>query len=222
MGCEITTGELAERLGVNASTISQALKGPLGAAKVGRGRIDVDHPAVKHYEQTTRLRKQQYEAGHTPRGRKSPGSDMSMPERFAARVESQRETTITPDDATSAEKKIIADTKRIEHVIQKLGLEIGVKRGDLVSRRLVVQLIGLINGVHTKLLTDGAKTLSKRVSMKALAGDTPEDIEMFVREILGKFLSQGRDKIKRMMAENEEQADSIENLEKTKADLDDE
>ncbi len=69
---EIRSSEFAAKLGVNRSTISQALKGLLAPAKLRRGVIDFDHPCVAEYEKATKLRLEQYAAGVQVRGRGSP------------------------------------------------------------------------------------------------------------------------------------------------------
>ncbi len=50
------TKELADYLGVGASTVSQALKGPLKDARAGRGKVDMSHPCVAVYIESTRAR----------------------------------------------------------------------------------------------------------------------------------------------------------------------
>jgi len=199
------TTVFAASLGVGKSTISQAMQGPLRDAKIGRGLIDLDHPSVAEYVEATRLRKERYEAGTKPRGRKKEGTSKDpKPPPPEPQEKGGAASTVDPTGVKSISqmtmaaviekygtasrlKEYVAASRIIEQT-RKLQIEIAEKENRLVDRAIVEGMIGALDGSHIKLLTDGAKTISRRASQKVLAGETPEQIEVFVRETLGKYL----------------------------------
>jgi len=75
-------------------------------------------------------------------------------------------------------------------------------RGELVSRKLVkVAIIDPINSAHTKLLTDGAKTIARRVVAMTGSGRTLEECEAFVVDQLSSFIRPVKSKVARVVQE---------------------
>ena len=86
-------------------------------------------------------------------------------------------------------------TKEIENISEKR-LKNAHTEGELVSRHLVkVGVIDPIDSVHTKLLTDGAKTIARRSIAMHEAGRSAGEIEKFVSEQMTSFIRPVKAKI---------------------------
>ena len=73
-------------------------------------------------------------------------------------------------------------TKEIE-IINEKRIKNAVMTGKLVSRDLVKKgIYDPVNSAHTRLLTDGSKTIAKRVVAKHEAGANIQELEVFVSE----------------------------------------
>lgn len=93
-------------------------------------------------------------------------------------------------------------TKDIEDINAKR-LKNAETRGELVARQLVkVGVIDQINGAHTKLLTDGAKTITRRAVAMAGADRSLEEIEAFVIDQLSSFIRPMKAKISRALRDH--------------------
>lgn len=92
-------------------------------------------------------------------------------------------------------------TKSIEDINEKR-LKNAKTRGELVSRDLVEHgVVGPINTAHIKLLTDGSKTMSIRVSALINSGEPPEVIEEYIKKQIRSFIRPVKDKIIRAMVQ---------------------
>lgn len=90
-------------------------------------------------------------------------------------------------------------TKRIEDINEKR-LKNAATQGDLVSRQLVkTGIIDPIESAHLKLLTDGSKTIARRVTAMHSAGRDLADIENFVSDQISSFIRPMKAKIKRSL-----------------------
>ena len=90
-------------------------------------------------------------------------------------------------------------TKEIENINEKR-LKNAQTRGELVSRRLVkIGVVDPINAVHIKLLTDGSKTIARRVTAMHEAGRPLEDIEKFVAGQITSFIRPVKSKVARAL-----------------------
>lgn len=90
-------------------------------------------------------------------------------------------------------------TKRIEDINEKR-LKNAQTRGELVSRQLVkVGILDPVDTAHRKLLTDGAKTIARRVTAKNAAGDSLESVEEFVVDQLSSFIRPMKAQVSRIV-----------------------
>lgn len=90
-------------------------------------------------------------------------------------------------------------TKSIEDINEKR-LKNAQTRGELVNRSLVK--LGVIEPFDTafnKLLTDGAKTIARRVTAMSGAGRSVEDCEAFVADQISSFIKPAKAKIARAL-----------------------
>lgn len=89
--------------------------------------------------------------------------------------------------------------KSIEDINEKR-LKNAATRGELVSRDLVKRgIIDPIESAHIKLLTDGAKTIARRVVAMTGAGRPIEDAEKFVAEQITSFIRPIKAKVARAL-----------------------
>ena len=228
----VRTSEFADRLGVGRSTISQAMKGPLAAAKVGRGQIDDTHPCISAYVESTRKRKQNYDVGKIPRGRKPNEQNPKATEKkhsTDAKLEALKTDHLTDEQVERLLQELPRDIREIadmslrdvirahgtapalrEYVTAvkymeqtyKLHLENSVKEGELVARALLEAVIGAIDGSNKKLLGDGSKTIARRSQQKSLGGEPSELIEIFVRDTISKYLETAKSRIMQVVKES--------------------
>ncbi len=70
----------------------------------------------------------------------------------------------------------------------KYRLENEEAEGRLISRELVAKVMGAFDGANRKLLGDGPKTISRRVYAMARSGQTIEEAEATVHEIISTIL----------------------------------
>ena len=90
-------------------------------------------------------------------------------------------------------------TKEIE-VINEKRLKNAESEGTLVSRHLVkVGIIEPLDAAHTKLLTDGVKTISRRTVAMHDSGRDLSDIEDFVSDQISSFLKPVKAKVARAL-----------------------
>ena len=90
-------------------------------------------------------------------------------------------------------------TKSIEDINEKR-LKNAATRGELVSRHLVkVGVLDHIESAHTKLLTDGKKTIARRVHAMANAGRSVEECESFIDDQISSFLKPMKAKMSRAL-----------------------
>lgn len=79
-------------------------------------------------------------------------------------------------------------TKSIEDINEKR-LKNAVTQGDLISRKLVkLGVIDRINTAHQKLLTDGVKTINKRVRAMTKADRSEKETEEFIIDQISSFI----------------------------------
>lgn len=90
-------------------------------------------------------------------------------------------------------------TKAIEDINDKR-IKNAKSRGDLVHRDLIkVGIIDPIDAAHTKLLTDGAKTISRRATAMHDAGRSLGEIEKFVANQITSFIRPMKAKVGRTL-----------------------
>lgn len=93
----------------------------------------------------------------------------------------------------------LSATQKIEAINEKR-LKNAETEGELVSRKLVrTGIIEPIDACHIKLLTDGAKTIARRVTAMHSAERPLEDIEKFVAEQITSFIRPVKAKVARAL-----------------------
>lgn len=86
-------------------------------------------------------------------------------------------------------------TKIIEEINAKR-LKNAETRGELVNReRVRLGVIEPINTAHVQLMTDGAKTIARRATTLHAAGESVEDIEKYIVELIASFIRPVKAKI---------------------------
>lgn len=204
----ISRSEFARRAEVSAKSITTACKPgrSLEPACVGK-RVDASHPVAIAYV-----------AAHT--GRVTPSSTAPV-KGWGARNEKRKAeaSTLTievPEDITEFADMTLRDlmsqfgtdtrfldwlkaTKEIEMINEKR-LKNAITKGELVSRELVKSgVIDPIDSAHIKLLTDGAKTITRRTTAMHDAGRSLDEIEKFVVDQISSFIRPMKAKIARTL-----------------------
>ena len=204
----ITRLEVSKRAGVSAPAVTKAcgVGKQLNPAIVGK-KINANHPAAiayiaahngysengaggvtKNAKPTTgRVRKRPHDEGHSY---EVPDNIQHMADMTIRDVVQQFGTDYMFLDYLRAVKEIetIAD-RRIKNA---------KAAGELVSRDLVKRgIIDPIDATLTKLLTDGAKTITRRVTALHDAGKDLNEIEEFVRDQITSFVRPMKAKVKR-------------------------
>lgn len=96
-------------------------------------------------------------------------------------------------------KDWLAATKQIEDINEKR-LKNAATKGELVSRDLVKNhIVEPIDAALQKLLTDGAKTMAKRVDAMINAGRSVEDCEQYIQETMTSFIRPMKTKVARTL-----------------------
>ena len=196
----VTKAEFARRVGVSSATATRLAQKRLLSAVSG-GRIDMSHLDTVAYIA-------ERSAGQTdlpppapgiasPQGTQARGTNAA---RETRKRESQAHLTDgidTPDDIKEFYNMTLNEiitrfgtetafidwlkaSKSIEDINEKR-LKNAQTEGKLVSRDLIrIGVIEVIEAAHLKLLTDGAKTIARRVTAMNGSGRSLEDVEAFV------------------------------------------
>jgi hypothetical protein len=178
----ISKGDLARQKGVSASAISKAVLpgGPLEAAHLSTGRIDLEHPATLAWLESGPSEAVEGAATHA----KAPKpDDLEALGDLTLREITESYGSLTGFvDHVEARKKI-AETHRIE-------LQNAQTEGDLISRDLVrTHVFGMIDAVQRRLLTDTVKTVASRVFQLVKAGETLEEAERVAHDLVSSTLA---------------------------------
>ncbi len=90
-------------------------------------------------------------------------------------------------------------TAKIEGINEKR-LKNAKTEGELVARELVqAGIIGPIEGVFVRMLTDGAKTIASRAHSIAMSGGEVDDVRRLVEDQLGSFIEPAKVKMGRAL-----------------------
>jgi hypothetical protein len=205
----VSTKEFAELAGIAPGTVSNALNRPggkLSAAKMGRGRIDLDHPAADTYLEHVRRLQASYKAGRKKRGRGSPNhtGEPAPPPVVTSEKAAKIISSLPPDIRRLVDRplrelveqfgtsiefvdflKAVREIERIHTQRLKNAQAEGLVVGRDIVRRGVIEPFDLC---CKRLLSDGARTIGARVAAMARAGEEDEACEQFVREKLADFI----------------------------------
>jgi len=209
--------EFAEQAGVSRAAVTKACDKALAAAVAGK-LIDIDHPDAVAYIQSKRAKKTKTPAKKPTKPRAKITTKKKPVVKTAAAVEPpDEESHFSEDDeiknvlhltlaeiverhGTSGQFKTWVDAKKIIIDIQTRIVKLAQLEGTLVSRDLVkVGVIEPIDAAHRKLLTDGAKTIARRVTAMTSGGRPLEDCEAFVKDQIASFIRPMKAKIARSL-----------------------
>jgi len=210
MGQElISKAEFARRAGVSSAAITKACGKSLTAAVVGK-RIDAGHPAALAYLDAQIPQVDVVVNGRTvkPRGwaarndkkKQEPAPDiLEVPADIQAFADKTLRELVERFGTDTRFLDWLKATKEIELINEKR-IKNAQSKGELVSRELVkLAVIDPINAAHLKMLTDGAKTITRRVTAMHDANRDIGDIEKFVSDQIASFIKPVKAKVIRAL-----------------------
>ena len=206
--------EFAEQAGVSRAAVTKACDGALKATVVGK-LIDIDHPDAIAYIRAKQVKKTSTPAKKPPKAaakpKKKPAKTVAAPEppdeephySKDAEIEAVLHLTlgeIVRQHGTEGQFKAWLDAKKTIVDVQTRLVKLAVLEGTLVSRSLMkVGVIDPIDAAHRKLLTDGAKTIARRVTAMNSGGRSLEDCEAFVKDQMASFIRPMKAKVARSL-----------------------
>ena len=213
----LTLSAFATRCGVSQPAISKAVRGPLLPIKFGRF-VDATHPlavaylgkrkgaptpvAGKKVGKTARKRKVYTKGKSRPGGIKrdmNEGSGVPIPEDIQSVADLTLRELIHRYGNKVQFFAYLKGMKTIED-ISKTRINNAKAEGLLVSRDLVKKgVLDPINAAHIKMMTDGAKTITRRATAMHDGGSSLEDIELFVRDQIASFIKPVKAKVRRAL-----------------------
>lgn len=206
--------EFAEQANVSRAAVTKACDKALAAAVVGK-LIDIDHPDAIAY-----IRSKQVKKTKTPTKKATKPRAKAKPKTVAAPEPPEpadEGSHFSEDDdlrdvlhltlaeilerhGTSGQFKTFVDAKKTIVDVQTRVVKLAQLEGTLVSRDLVkVGVIDPIDAAHRKLLTDGAKTIARRVTAMNSGGRPLEDCEDFVKDQIASFIRPMKAKVARSL-----------------------
>jgi hypothetical protein len=216
-----THSEFARQIGCSQQAISRACQegGHLHPAVADGRRIDVEHAAAIEYadakEHGRRVRRMQAKPKPKPKPKpkKKPepvadvitSPEAALEEYKSGSADIRDMTNKTLDEikslfTTAAEfREWIKSIHELEK-IHAQRIKNWAAEGLLVSRLLVKQgIIGPIEELFARLLTDASKTIAIKNHAMALAGRTVAECETETREIIGSFIRPTKERIHRAL-----------------------
>jgi hypothetical protein len=210
----ISKAEFSRQANVSRTAVTKACAGLLKAAVVGKS-IDIDHPDAIAY-----IRSKQVKKTATPTKKAA-----ATPKKKKAKTVAATETPELPDEeshfsededikevlhltlgeivarhGTCTQFKAWIDAKKTIVDVQTRVVKLAALEKTLVSRSLIkVGVIDPIDAAHRKLLTDGAKTIARRVTAMTSGGRSLEDCEAFVKDQIASFIKPMKAKIARSL-----------------------
>lgn len=204
MGDLITKSELARRAGRDPAAVSMAIKrGTLSKAVVG-SKMDSGHPDAIRFIQKG---KEEGREGGEGAGLLQPTEEeikqtlAGLPEEIRDLQHLSLRDLVGMFGTSQSMVNFLNAVKILENIHAKR-LENAEKESRLVSRDTVEKyVIGPIDNAHKRLLTDGARTISKQVHTMALAGRSAEDCEKYVNSRLTSFIKNAKNKSSKALAD---------------------
>lgn len=207
----ISKSEFSRRAGVTTGAMTKLCKGVLKPAMKGK-RVDIAHPSAREYLINKGMNPDyDYE---TPKNKPIATADYKKPPRKKKTEYKSEPINEVPEhivdyvDMTLREliKRFGTDmafvdwlkaTKAIEDINEKR-LKNAQTEGLLVSKELIkVAVIDPVNTTMQLLLTDGAKTMAKRVTTMSKAGRDLAECEKFIIDQIASFIKPMKTKIVR-------------------------
>ena len=204
----LTLSAFATRCGVSQPAISKAVRGPLLLIKVGRF-VDAAHPLAIAYQKKRvgaptpvtgkKGRVRPPDPRKAPPGKMTEGSGVPIPEDIQSVADLTLRKLIHLHGTNTAFSSWLANLKTLED-ISKTQLNNAKAEGLLVTRDLVKKgVLDPINAAHIKMMTDGAKTITRRVTAMYDGGTSLEEIESFVRDQIASFIKPVKAKVRRAL-----------------------
>jgi hypothetical protein len=178
----IAKADLARRKGVSKSAISKAVLpgGPLEAAHLPNGRIDLDHAATQAWLESDAP--EQSAGVPAPAGTPKPEDIDQLGELTLNEIVERYGSLQGFLDYVDARKKIAE--------IHRLELQNAETEGDLISRDLVrTHVFGMIDAVFRRMLTDTVKTVAGRIFQLVKADGTLEEAEAVAQDLVSATLA---------------------------------
>jgi hypothetical protein len=158
------------------------------------GRIDCDHPDAIRYLENRLAKQQQRNATPEP---EQPADTIPHDMMELANLPFERVVELFKSDERMG--KWLKNMKTMED-IHRMRLDNAVKEGTLVTRELVQRgVISEIEQMTSRLLHDGARTISREVIAQHLAGADEPEIVKKVRVQITSFVRGCKTKIRRNM-----------------------
>ena len=207
--------EFAEQAGVSRAAVTKACDKALAAAVIGK-LINIDHPDAIAYIRSKQVKKTKTTT-KKPRESCSKAKPKTVATPEPPAEEEEEGSHFSEDDeiknvlhltlaeiverhGTSGQFKTWVDAKKIIVDIQTRIVKLAQLEGVLVSRDLIkVGVIDPIDAAHRKLLTDGAKTIARRVTAMNSGGRSLEDCEDFVKDQISSFIRPMKAKVARSL-----------------------
>lgn len=214
----ITKKELSEKAGVSQPAVSKLCKGRLAAALVG-GQVDLNHHAVQSYLDSKNIRSEDIESregaapkvttGHAAiresKKQQRPPEEgfnademlQSIPEDIRVLADWTLRDLVQRFGTDMAFLDWLKATKEIENIYEKR-VKNARSAGELVDKRLVtLGILDPVNTCHTKLLTDGAKSIATRSKALSDSGADVRDMEKMIADKIQSFIKPMKAAIKR-------------------------
>lgn len=203
----VSKSEFARIAGVNASTVTRIAKTILKNSCIGNC-IDTLHPDAADYlkkrnrEDVAPPPKPRGQAVVKERKKKAaaaePAEEM-IPEEISAFADMTLREVISRFGSDARFTDWLKALATIENIEDKR-LKNAKARGTLINRELVARgVIDPIDSMHRQLMTDGARTIARRVTAMHNAGRDMTEIERFVTGQISSFIKPVKPKIERAM-----------------------
>ena len=204
----MTKSEFARYCKCAPTSIANASKKSLIGAVVGK-RIDANHPDAVAYRDRSIERWEQRQENvegqkETKRGwnainEQKDDVDVDVPDDIAEILDWTVYEVFKKFGSKTRFNDWLRAVKMIAEIDEKW-IRSAEKKGTLVSRKLILEhVLAPVNSVHVKLMTDGAKTITRRVVTMHDAGRSKVEIEEFVASQIGSFIKPLKAKISRSM-----------------------
>lgn len=186
--------------------------------------VDIEHPDALKYIEAAYERKREYAAGRRPPGRRPIGADPSPTPARAAPMNEIHNGPFAPSEYDAGEDPrdfldltlreigerfgtaplFVDYLKAIKEIekIHETRLKNGEREGELITRHIVsVGIIDPLNSAHTRLLTDGARSIARKLHTMYAAGSEVTECERWVSERIGSFIKAAKAKAAKVLRE---------------------
>jgi len=209
----ITKAEFARRKGVSKQALTKAVRGPLGAALLDGGRIDASHPEAIAYHSDAAppkaAKKPQKKPRGRPKGRKLPKAAPSDPTPppapklnsagFAEELADLTLREIADRYKSVTAYKDLLSAYNLRERARNNWLKNEVAEGRLIERKVVSQVFSALDSAFKRLMSDTAKTATRRTYAAVRANEPLETAERVTAELIGSQLKRLNDNFARAL-----------------------